>query len=401
MKICMIAPGRFPLPGSGSVEICIWETARRLAARHDVTVISRRFPGLSHQEKREGVRLLRLPADMPGLYLAEALNIIRSGNFGLVQVDNRPHVAAAVKQALPRTPVVLFLHSLTFVPQEAKVRRSLSFADLIAVNSRSLADRLLRRFPGLLPPLRVVPLGADLSRFSPLSAQQRQQMRRELQLPRRFTVLFTGRLIPRKGADVLIRAAALLNRRRPVQLIIAGSGNPSYERRLKRLAKRLRLPVIFAGGIPHSDIHRLYQAADCFVCPSQRHESFGLVNVEAMAAALPVIASRIGGIGEVIEHGRTGLLVDRYREASAFARAIESLARAPKTAAAMGLEGRRTALQAFDWERTASRLELLFAGLCRAREHSPARREYDAPSGGRDSLPTRSLQGSHTLPEML
>ncbi|MNV76269.1 Spore coat protein SA [compost metagenome] len=159
--------------------------------------------------------------------------------------------------------------------------------------------------------------------------------------------------------------------------------------------------MIFAGGIPHSDIHRLYQAADCFVCPSQRHESFGLVNVEAMAAALPVIASRIGGIGEVIEHGRTGLLVDRYREASAFARAIESLARAPKTAAAMGLEGRRTALQAFDWERTASRLELLFAGLCRAREHSPARREYDAPSGSRDSLPTRSLQGSHTLPEML
>ncbi|WP_036724464.1 glycosyltransferase, partial [Paenibacillus forsythiae] len=115
MNICMIAPGRFPLPGSGSVEICIWETARLLARRHHVTVISRIMPGLPGLEAREGVRLLRLPADTPGLYLAEALKALREEAYELIQVDNRPHVMAAVKQAFPHIPVVLFLHSLTFV----------------------------------------------------------------------------------------------------------------------------------------------------------------------------------------------------------------------------------------------------------------------------------------------
>ncbi|AIQ10862.1 glycosyltransferase family 4 protein [Paenibacillus durus] len=368
MKICMIAPGRFPLPGSGSVEICIWETARLLARRHSTTVISRRMPGLPGLEEREGVRLIRLPADTPGLYLAETLDALREEPYELIQVDNRPHLAAAVKRAFPHIPVVLFLHSLTFVPSDPKVALSLGHADLIAVNSQSLRGRLDRRFTSARLPVAVVPLGADLSRFTPLPDDQRKLLRREYGLPRRFTVLFVGRLIPRKGVPILMRAAAMLNRRLPVHLVIAGTGKPAYMRKLNQLARRLRLSVSFIGGVPHEEIHRMYQIADCLVCPSQRHESFGLVNVEAMAAGLPVIASNNGGIREIISSGRNGFLVERYREAASFARMMLPLARSPKRAAAIGMQGRRDAFQTFDWARTADRLELLYSGLCQRRK---------------------------------
>ncbi|WP_025689292.1 glycosyltransferase family 4 protein, partial [Paenibacillus zanthoxyli] len=187
---------------------------------------------------------------------------------------------------------------------------------------------------------------------------------------RRFTVLFVGRLIPRKGVHVLMRAAAMLERRLPVHLVVAGTGKPAYVRRLKLLARRLRLSVSFIGSVPHEEIHRIYQIADCLVCPSQRHESFGLVNVEAMAAGLPVIASNNGGIREIISPGRGGFLVDRYREAASFARMMLPLARSPKRAAAIGMQGRQDALQAFDWARTADRLELLYSGLCQRRQQN-------------------------------
>ncbi|BCG56886.1 glycosyltransferase family 4 protein [Paenibacillus sp. URB8-2] len=368
MNICMIAPGRFPLPGSGSVEICIWATARQLARRHNVTVISREAPGLPGREVLEGVRLIRLPADTSRLYLAETLKTVKEEPYELVQVDNRPHLMAAVKRAVPHVPVVLFLHSLTFVPGNPKVAGSLGLADLIAVNSLSLGSRLARIFPGDRLPLAVVPLGADLSRFTPLPEAERRQLRLEYGLPRRFTVLFVGRIIPRKGLPVLMRAVAILGRRLPVHLVIAGTGKPGYVRSLKKLARRLRLSVSFMGGIPHEDIHRIYQIADCLVCPSQRHESFGLVNVEAMASGLPVIASNNGGIREIILSGRNGYLVDRYRESASFARRMLALARSPERAFSIGMQGRRDAIQAFDWGRTADRLELLYSWLCKHQE---------------------------------
>ncbi|NJJ38506.1 glycosyltransferase family 4 protein [Paenibacillus apii] len=368
MNICMIAPGRFPLPGSGSVEICIWAVARQLARRHNVTVICRETPGQPDREMLEGVRLIRLPADTPRLYLAWAVKTVAEEPYELIQVDNRPHLMAAVKRAVPGTPVVLFLHSLTFVPATLKVAKSLREADLIAVNSLSLGSRLSGRFPSGRLPLAVVPLGADLSRFAPLPEEERRQLRREFGLPERFTVLFVGRIIPRKGLPVLMRAAAVLGRRLPVHLVIAGTGKPGYMRSLKKLAQRLRLSVSFAGGVPHGDIHRIYQIADCLVCPSQRHESFGLVNVEAMASGLPVIASNNGGIREIIVSGRNGFLVDRYRESSSFARNMLALARDPERALSIGMKGRRDATEAFDWARTAGRLESLYAWLCKLQE---------------------------------
>ncbi|WP_379157985.1 glycosyltransferase family 4 protein [Paenibacillus sp. sgz5001063] len=363
MHICMIAPEQYPVPGDGSVEICIWAIARELASRHTVTIVSRQAPGLPEAGELEQVRMIRLASGTPGRYLASVLDYLEGEHFDLIQIDNRPRLMAAVKRHHPHTPVLLFLHSMTFVPAETRIARSLAKADLIAVNSRSLQHRLARRFHGLGGRIKVVPLGADLTRFFPAELPEKQQARRAYRLAPIFTVLFVGRIIPRKGVPTLIRAMRLLNMRLPAQLIIAGQGKPRYIRQLKAMSRRLGVRALFTGKIAHEDIHGLYQAADVFVCPSQRHESFGLVNVEAMASGLPVIASNNGGIREIIVSGHNGYLVDRYREAAPFAKYMLLMGRQPLLAARMGLQGRSDALQNFGWQHTAAAMEELYRVL--------------------------------------
>ena len=366
MRICIIAPEQFPVPGDGSVEICIWNIARRLARKHKVTIVSRRMPGLPDTAEIEQVKFIRLSSGTPSRYRRSVLGYLEAAEpYDLIQIDNRPLLLAAVKRQHPGTPVLLFLHSLTFVPSESRIARSLALADAVAVNSRSLQLRLSRRFPGTLSRLSVIPLGADLSRFIPAQPQEKERLRRLYGLAPGFTVLFVGRVIPRKGVPVLIRAMQHLNQHMPARLLIAGQGKPPYLRQLKSLARRLGVRVTFLGNIPHEDIHGLYQAADCFICPSQRHESFGLVNVEAMASGLPVIASNNGGIREIIDSGYNGYLVKRYREPGAFANRLLQIGRNPALAARIGIQGRNDALQMFEWQHTAELLEMLY------RKHTP------------------------------
>ncbi|NQX46792.1 glycosyltransferase family 4 protein [Paenibacillus tritici] len=364
MRICLIAPEQFAVPGNGSVEICIWNIARRLARRHKVTIVSRRAPGLPDTAETEQVRFIRLPSGTPSRYRSSVLGYLEAAEpYDLIQIDNRPLLLAAVKRQHPGTPVLAFLHSLTFVPARPEIARSLALADAVAANSRSLQQRLTRRFPGIRSKLSVVPLGADLSRFIPVSSQEKTRLRTLYGLPPGFTVLFVGRVIPRKGVNVLIRAMRRLKQHMPARLLIAGRGQPPYLRQLKSLARRLGVQVIFLGNIPHEEIHSLYQAADCFICPSQRHEAFGLVNVEAMASGLPVIASSNGGIREIIDSGRNGYLVKQYRDPAPFARLMLQIGRNPALAASIGLQGRNDALQMYEWQHTVELLENIYLKL--------------------------------------
>ena len=99
---------------------------------------------------------------------------------------------------------------------------------------------------------------------------------------------------------------------------------------------------------------QFYRSGHCFVCPLQKHEAFGLVNVEAMACGLPVIASRNGGIPEIVKHGRNGFLVNAYRKPSAFASQIVKLANIRSSTNGYSIQARRDAKNKFSWERTAN-----------------------------------------------
>ncbi|HXY86503.1 MAG TPA: glycosyltransferase family 4 protein [Gaiellaceae bacterium] len=169
--------------------------------------------------------------------------------------------------------------------------------------------------------------------------------------------LCVGRLIPIKGHVVLLRAFADALRRLPaLRLDIAGRG--PLEPALRALAKELEIDhaVRFLGYV--APVQTAIEESAVVVVPSMG-EGFGMVALEAMERARPVIAAEIGGLGELVEDGVTGLLVPPG-EAQPLARALETLGGDLELAARMGEAGRRRALDRFLQERCTDRTELLY-----------------------------------------
>ncbi|MDO8776961.1 MAG: glycosyltransferase family 4 protein [Burkholderiaceae bacterium] len=132
-----------------------------------------------------------------------------------------------------------------------------------------------------------------------------------------FHFLYVGRLTQDKGAHVLIDAFTTVQSRFPqARLVITGSSffadapSTDYQRRLAMQAVALTDAIVFTGFVPHDRLRYLYSDADAVVVPSIWQEPFGLVVIEAMSSETCVIATRVGGIPEVISHEETGLLVD-------------------------------------------------------------------------------------------
>jgi glycosyltransferase involved in cell wall biosynthesis len=177
-------------------------------------------------------------------------------------------------------------------------------------------------------------------------------------------LLCVGRLIPIKGHIVLLRAFAAAKRELPdLQLDIAGGG--PLEPALKALVRELGIvdSVRFLGHV--SPIQAAIERAAVVVVPSMG-EGFGMVALEAMERARPVIAAAIGGLGELVRHGETGLLVPPG-EAEPLREAIVRLAGDLELARAMGEAGRRRALARFLQTSCTERTELLYEGaLARA-----------------------------------
>jgi len=174
------------------------------------------------------------------------------------------------------------------------------------------------------------------------------------------TLLCVGRLIPIKGHLVLLRALAQARARVPaVALELAGRG--PLEPALKAYAGELGIAdaVRFLGFV--SPVERAIETSAIVVVPSLG-EGFGMVALEAMERARPVIASAVGGLPEIVEDGRTGLVVEPA-DAEALAEAIVALAGDLPRAASMGSAGRERALAEFTPERCVGRIEALYAAV--------------------------------------
>jgi glycosyltransferase involved in cell wall biosynthesis len=195
-------------------------------------------------------------------------------------------------------------------------------------------------------------------------------------------LLAVGRLIPIKGLDTLLRAVAAARTEVPgLTLELAGAG--SEEADLRRLAAELGLdePVRFLG--PVTPIGPAYERALAVVVPS-RGEGFGMVALEAMERGRAVVASRVGGLPELVVPGETGLLVPPD-DLEALRAALVMVASDPAHAAEMGAAGRRRALEAFPEERPAERLDAIYRSALERRSLSTA-----APA----STPSNGSQGT-------
>lgn len=377
-QLIFVTPGAFPIPSerSGSVERVVAQITPHLAASEHVTVIGRSTPASARTTVHQGVTFVRHPSKPVASYIANAKQSIASRKPAIVQIENRPRWLSSFHTHAERHGyrLALQLHSNTFIRRSvitpAKLRHELNLADRIVVNSHYLRRDVERRAPGVAGRIRVVHPGVDVtrfpSRFSAQGADIRAAVRKQHGWHDRLVVLFLGRLIPLKGAH---HAIAMLSRvipeHRNVLLIVVGSAfygshrQTSYVRGLHTQAASLQRHVEFIPYVPHHRVPRLMLAADVMLMPSGPREAFGLVNVEAMATGLAVVATRHGGMPEVIAHRRTGILVGGQGVASnqlvrELARETNALLADPATMQAYGRAGRKRVEEQFTWESAAA-----------------------------------------------
>lgn len=366
MRLLLIAPEAYPVPSpqGTSVETSIYSIASNLARAHSVTVVSRSTERFRQSSTREHLRIVRVPGGSRHRYIKGVVRAVAGQSFHHIQVNNRPSFLPIIRKRFPQTPLSIFLHSITFVtpPKTSlrKCRSQLECADLIICNSESLRTRLSELYPSVASRVKIVYLGVSSSTFRPSTPRERALARTKYGVRNAFVVLYVGRLIPIKGITVLIKALKLVREKKPnTKLLVVGSGKRSYVCHLRSLARRLGVPTLFTGVVPRRSLPQLYWAGDCFVCPSQGHEAFGLVVVEALSSGLPVVASANGGITEIVAHNQTGLLVEDYGNPIRFSESILAIATHEALAQNLGKQGRAVVLARFSWRRSSECLQQL------------------------------------------
>jgi len=228
-------------------------------------------------------------------------------------------------------------------------RHALARAGAVTATGLRLAEATLPYVPHGKT-VTVVPYGIDLDRFRPGPRGPRG----------RLTVGAVSRLSPEKGFQHLLRAVALLrDRGLPLDTLLAGDG--SSRPALEALARELRLDVRFLGEVPHDDVPGILQQLDIFTMPST-WEGFGVAALEASAMELPVVASDVHGIPDVVLHGHTGLLVPP-RDPAALADAIGLLAGDADLRRAIGAAGRAFVEQDYRWRDNSALMERLYAEM--------------------------------------
>lgn len=242
-------------------------------------------------------------------------------------------------------------------------RTAIETADAVIAVSGAMREDILTCYPTLDPDkVHIVHNGIDTTLYRPDSGTD---VLDRLGLDRkRPYVLFVGRITRQKGVPHLLRAVRGIDPAAQVVLCAGAPDTPEIDREFRELYQelsRVREGVHWIPQmLPRPEVIQLLTHAAAFACPSV-YEPLGIVNLEAMACGTPVVASQVGGIPEVVDDGKTGLLVavDDDFEAG-LTRALDQVIGDPEAARRMGEAGRERAVGEFGWDAVARRTVRLY-----------------------------------------
>ena len=367
MRILMVTDAYYPYPSGVSEYVhCLSNALRNLG--HTVDIVATSF-GAAEDHKYNAKRIGRvcfIPlnksyATMPvGFDIpAKMKYLIQDSRYDIIHLNGPifPNLSYfALKYSNTRT-VCTFHTSSEKVNGFGKGLFTKIFGDINAkIDVRIAVSRQARRTNKMYIPgeYHVVPLGIDVDRFTPHG--------------NRFTgmgsnsILFVGRMDPRKGLHRLLRAFAIVMREIPeARLFVVGGGaaRAKYER--MALEYSVKDGVIFKGVVSASELPGYFRSATLYTSPAEGGESFGLVLIEAMASGIPVVASRISGYDEVIEHGRNGMLVDTA-DASAYAGCLVKVLQSTRLRRNLIAEGLNDIRTQYSWDIIGRRIERFYHG---------------------------------------
>ncbi len=268
-----------------------------------------------------------------------------NGRKNIVKIATAGKIAPLTKSILGRVQLYFFKNSNAVICMTAEIEKELDYIGFPE-------ERTVK-----------IPNAVDCSRFFRQSSErERKRFREELNLPEdACIVLFSGRLVYRKGLDVLIRAwCGIGPGRKNIYLLLIGSGKgqpDSIEIEIKKQIKDMQISnIIFIG---ETDTPELYLAnGDIFVFPS-RQEGFPNALMEAMASGLPVAASRIGGNVELVTHGKTGMLFEQGSHDELY-KCIEQFYENKDLMRGMGVNARRCMEESYSFQRIAAHYNDLY-----------------------------------------
>jgi glycosyltransferase involved in cell wall biosynthesis len=238
------------------------------------------------------------------------------------------------------------------------IHRVLDAADAIIATTKSYAKEspFLRNY---LDKIVIIPNGINIGEVTtPLTKEKSREI---LGLPQNSEIiLFFGSLVEYKGPDILLKAFKLVKKNVPsAKLIFAGRGH--MDNQLKESAKQMNISedVIFTGFVEDNLKPLYYKAADIFCLPSTTlAESFGIVNLEAMAAGIPIVSSDLGGIPDIVKNGENGLLAQPY-DIEMVAEKLLILLKDEDIRRKMGADGKNK-VKDYSWKEVASKTEQLY-----------------------------------------
>lgn len=230
-------------------------------------------------------------------------------------------------------------------------------ADYLCSTSHVMAQEM-GRYLEPIQKIEVIPFGVDVNQFAPP-----KQLRSDSQ--RKVVFGVAKYLQPVYGLDILLESFAQLVRLKSDQVLLRIAGDGPELLRLKSLASRLRISehVEWRGAMPNSEIAKFYQNLDVVVVPS-RQESFGVTAVEGSACGRPIIASRVGGLPEVVIDHETGIMVEK-ENSDELMQAMKYLVEHPEERNRMGQAGREFVLQNYAWEENVTQMEQVYREVLR------------------------------------
>lgn len=392
MNIVLLT-NEYPPHVYGGAGVHIDNLSRSLAnledARHRIDVLA--FGDQQQDSGNLQVRGVEVSADLPAqdprhgkLFQALQRNLQMAGLVNQPDVIHchtwYTHFAGCLLQQLTGAPLVLTTHSLEPQrPWKAEQlgrayrattwleRTAYSQADGVIAVSAAMAEDVSRLYEVSKKRVQVIHNGIDPEVYKPTEAPDR--LREYGVDPKRPFILFVGRISRQKGLSHLLRAVHDLPEKTQVVLCAGAPDTEELAHEVQGQVERLSSShsvVWIQRMVPQQDLIAFYTHAHVFVCPSV-YEPFGLINLEAMACATPVVGSAVGGIPEVVADGQTGLLVSfdsdgeeaEPRDPAGFAHElaakINALLENPERARRMGQAGRSRVLDRFTWDRVAEK----------------------------------------------
>ncbi len=375
----------YPPEVYGGAGVHVEYLARELASLVNLTVHCQgtdRPGAVAHQpwDRLDGANqaLQTISADVSMASAAAAADVVHSHTW---YANLGGHLASLLSGA----PHVVTVHSLEPLrPWKAEQlgggyalsswceRTALESAAAIIAVSAGMREDVLGCYPAVQADrVRVIRNGIDTREYAPdYGTDVLEQYGVD---PGRPLVVFVGRITRQKGLPMLLRAAARLDPDTQLMLCAGQPDTAELAAEVTALVQDLRdtrSGVIWLSGmLARREVIQLLSHAVVFVCPSL-YEPLGIVNLEAMACGTAVVASRVGGIPEVVADGETGLLIPPG-DPSALADAVNALVRDKTLAAAMGQRGRQRAVAEFDWAGIAAQTAELYSDLARAGAQHP------------------------------